>query len=234
MTSDTHAAGPVDQGKWLQTRPGERCLIRVAAAETNGAYSVVEILAHPGESTPMHVHQNEDEHFLILEGTARIVCGKETFDAPAGTAVTLPRLIPHAWGNASCSTLRMVVTCWPGGCDAILPLIARGGDIDLKSLGAKFGVRRVGPPLLEDRRSGLVRRLVLAKTDPAKQRIRAWLSDIDDERLFCLGLTSEDMAALRGTARPRRPSPKGSMHRQKTAAPHEQWSAEPVPISIVY
>jgi hypothetical protein len=48
----------------------------------------------------------------------------------------------------------------------------------------------------------LVRRLILAKDDPAKQRIRAWLSDIDDDRLSCLGLTSEDIAALRGTANP--------------------------------
>jgi mannose-6-phosphate isomerase-like protein (cupin superfamily) len=148
MTSDTHTAGRVDQGEWLQTRPGERCLIRVAAAQTNGAYSVVEILSQPGDGTPMHIHQNEDEHFLVLEGTARVVRGDETFDAPAGTTVALPRHIPHAWGNASNSTLRMVVTCWPGGCEAILPLIARGGDIDVKALGAKFGVRRVGPPLL--------------------------------------------------------------------------------------
>lgn len=148
MTSDTHAAGPMDQGEWLQTRPGERCLIRVAAAETNGAYSVVEILSHPGDSTPMHVHQNEDEHFLVLEGIARVVRGDETFDAPAGTTVTLPRHIPHAWGNATNSTLRMVVTCWPGGVEVILPLIARGGDIDMKALAAKFGVHIVGPPLL--------------------------------------------------------------------------------------
>ena len=48
--------------------------------------------------------------------------------------------------------------------------------------------------------SSLVRRLVLAKGDPAKQRIRAQLGAIDDERLFCLGLASEDIAALRGTA----------------------------------
>ena len=47
-----------------------------------------------------------------------------------------------------------------------------------------------------------MRRLVLAKDDAAKQRIRAWLSDIDDERLSYLGLTSEDIAALRGTASP--------------------------------
>ena len=50
--------------------------------------------------------------------------------------------------------------------------------------------------------SGLVRRLVRAKDDPAKQRIRAQLSEIDDARLSCLGLTSEDIATLRGAASP--------------------------------
>jgi len=148
MTFDTHAADTVDQGKWLQTRPGERCFIRVAAADTDGAYSIVEILSRPGDSTPMHVHQYEDEHLFVLEGTARVARGDETFDAPAGTTVALPRHIPHAWGNATNTTLRMVVTCWPGGVEAILPSIARNGYIDIRALGAKFGVSGVGPPLL--------------------------------------------------------------------------------------
>ena len=99
MTSDARAAG------WLRTRPGKRCLIRMAAAETDGACSV-----------------------------------------------------------------------------------------DLKQ---SINVSSVGRPIAG---SSLVRRLVLAKDDPAKLRIREWLGDIDDERLFFLGLTSEDIAALRGTA----------------------------------
>jgi hypothetical protein len=48
-------------------------------------------------------------------------------------------------------------------------------------------------------RSSLVRRLVQSKDDPAKQRIRRWLSDISDERLLSLGLTPEDIALLRGS-----------------------------------
>lgn len=148
MTSDTHTAGPADQGEWLHTRPGERCIIRVAATETNGAYSVVEIFSHPGDSTPMHVHQNEDEHFFILEGTVRVVRGDETIDAPAGATVALPRHVPHAWGNAMTSMLRMIVVSSPGGIETILPMIARGGDIDIKALAEKFGVRVMGPPLL--------------------------------------------------------------------------------------
>ena len=131
-----------------QVAANEAGCIRVAAAETNGAYSVVEIVSHLGDSTPMHIHQNEDEHLLVLEGIARVARGDETFDAPPGTTVTLPRHIPHAWGNATNSLLRLMVTCWPGGVEAILPLIARGGDIDMEALGATFGVRGVGPPLL--------------------------------------------------------------------------------------
>jgi hypothetical protein len=46
--------------------------------------------------------------------------------------------------------------------------------------------------------SSLVRRLVQARNDPAKQRIRRWLSDIQDDRLLSFGLTPDDIALLRG------------------------------------
>ena len=62
-----------NRSEWLQTRPGERCSSRIPAADTNGAYSVVEIVSDPCDGTPIHIHQNEHEHFVILEGTARIL-----------------------------------------------------------------------------------------------------------------------------------------------------------------
>lgn len=56
--------------------------------------------------------------------------------------------------------------------------------------------------------SGLVRRLVRARNDPGKERIRMWLIDLDDAQLRSgLGLTLEDIAVLRGgTTRNPRPS----------------------------
>jgi mannose-6-phosphate isomerase-like protein (cupin superfamily) len=134
-----------NQSDWLQTRLGERCLIRISAAETNGAYSVVEIVSDAGDGTSLHIHQNEDEHFIILEGTAHIACGDRFFEAPAGTAVTLSMGIPHAWCNLSNSPLRMVVIASPGGVEEILRSIAKGGDIDILALAEKLGVRIVGP-----------------------------------------------------------------------------------------
>jgi mannose-6-phosphate isomerase-like protein (cupin superfamily) len=135
------------ESEWLQTRPGERCRIRISAADTNGAYSAVEIVSDAHDGTPVHIHQNEDEHFIILEGTARIARGDKTFDAAAGTAVTLSKGVPHAWCNLSGSPLRMAVIASPGGIEEILPLIAKGGDVDIKALSEKFGVRNVGPML---------------------------------------------------------------------------------------
>jgi len=52
---------------------------------------------------------------------------------------------------------------------------------------------------LPTRGSGLVRRLVRARNDPGKERVRMWLLDIDDAQLQSgLGLTLEDIAVLRG------------------------------------
>lgn len=45
--------------------------------------------------------------------------------------------------------------------------------------------------------SALVKRLIGARNDPAKERIRGWLIEIDDARLLDFGLTPTDIAALR-------------------------------------
>jgi hypothetical protein len=55
------------------------------------------------------------------------------------------------------------------------------------------------PSALPRARSSLVRRLVAAENDPAKQRIRAWLASLEDERLSGLGLSPQDILILRGT-----------------------------------
>ena len=47
-------------------------------------------------------------------------------------------------------------------------------------------------------RSSFVRRLLRAGDDAVKQRVRAWLTDLDDERLLASGLAPEDFALLRG------------------------------------
>lgn len=144
-----HVHETVDEwaGEWLTTRPGEHCLIRVGAKETKGEFSVVEIVSDPGDGTNVHIHDNEDEHVVVVEGIARIAYGDRTFDVPAGTSATLTRGIPHAWANISSERLRMVIICTPGGVEELLQIISKGGDIDFPSLAARFGTRSIGPSL---------------------------------------------------------------------------------------
>jgi len=130
---------------WIETRSGEHCLIRVSAKDTQDLYSLVEILSEPGDGTPMHIHEREDEHIAVLEGTARIAYGDKIFDSHGGDVVTLRKGIPHAWGNRSSAPLRIAVLASPGGIEAILALIARANPADLLALAEQFHVRNVGP-----------------------------------------------------------------------------------------
>src|SRR5258708_19314136 len=65
--------------------PVKRIAVRLSSTDTNGAYAIVESVAAPGCSPPMHLHRNEEEHFVVLAGTYRrfgysgdISCKKRT------------------------------------------------------------------------------------------------------------------------------------------------------------
>ena len=131
--------------EWLQTRPGERCLIRVSAKDTQGLYSLVEVVSDPGDGTPLHIHEKEDEHIAVLEGTVRIAYGDKVFDCHAGDVATLRKGIPHAWGNRSSAPLRIAVLVSPGGIEAILGLIPNANPADIPALADRFHVRIAGP-----------------------------------------------------------------------------------------
>ena len=108
-------------------------------------YSLVEIVSDPGDGTPMHVHETEDEHIAVLDGTARIAYGHKIFDGQAGDVVTLRKGIPHAWGNRSSAPLRIAFLVFPGGCEEALELIASGSPADIPAVAERFRVRVIGP-----------------------------------------------------------------------------------------
>jgi mannose-6-phosphate isomerase-like protein (cupin superfamily) len=54
------------ENEWSEVIRGERYIIRISSAETNGIYSTLEVVADPLNGVPMQVHENADEHFIIL------------------------------------------------------------------------------------------------------------------------------------------------------------------------
>jgi hypothetical protein len=85
---------------------------------------------------------------LVLDGTARVVLGDKTLEAAAGQTVELKRGISHAWGNPTEKPLRLLITATPGGCEEILVIISKGGEIDLPAMAARFQITPLGPPIL--------------------------------------------------------------------------------------
>ena len=112
---------------WYDAAAGERIAVRLSSRDTNGAYAVVESVAAPGCCVPMHLHQNEEEHFVVLAGTYKFAVADKIFDSAAGTSVTVPKGAPHAWRNLSSSPGRLLVIFPEGGLsNAGQPRIRRG------------------------------------------------------------------------------------------------------------
>lgn len=50
-----------------------------------------------GEASPLHLHHNEDEIFVLLEGRLRIEVGGRTQHLEPGQAAVAPKGVPHAF-----------------------------------------------------------------------------------------------------------------------------------------
>jgi mannose-6-phosphate isomerase-like protein (cupin superfamily) len=137
------------KGEWLETTPGERFKIQTSSADTGGRYLVFEIEAAPRIGVPLHTHDNEEEHFIVVEGTMQIAVGGMMQDFPPGTSVTVGKGVPHAWCNLSGSVVRFIVIFTPGHIEEMFRAIAakQVDHADVKDFAHSYGTRIVGPPL---------------------------------------------------------------------------------------
>jgi quercetin dioxygenase-like cupin family protein len=93
---------------------GALVTIRLDGTDTGGALALVETIAPRGMGSPPHVHTREDETFIVLEGeVAFSFDGRETA-ARAGTAVHLPRGVPH-WFTVVSERARFLSVISPAG-----------------------------------------------------------------------------------------------------------------------
>ena len=134
---------------WLNGADGERQAIRVDSRDTDGAYSVIESVAEPGCAVPMHLHRNEDEHFVVISGRYRIAVGNRIFDATPGTQATVLRNTPHSWRNIAREESRLLAIFTPGGFEQIVYAVKDTPPEKITDLAARFGCDIVGPPIAE-------------------------------------------------------------------------------------
>lgn len=134
-------------------------IIKARAAETDGEFGLIETVAPPGFSPPLHVHSVEDETFWVLEGELTVVCGEDTHSAAPGTMVFLPRGIPHTFRVDGEVPARLTTVITPGGMEDFFAKVGRpaegpglppAGPVDVEAMARwseEFGMKLVGPPL---------------------------------------------------------------------------------------
>ena len=60
--------------------------VKAGAAETGSGVSFMEFFTRKGDEPGVHVHEDEDEIFYVLEGDLTVTCGDESFDLAPGAS----------------------------------------------------------------------------------------------------------------------------------------------------
>lgn len=137
---------------------GSRMTVLATAAETGGAYGLMEQEAARGFSPPLHCHHHEDDAYVVLEGELTFRLGGEDRRVLAGDHVFLLRGVPHTF-RVDSEHARWLELVTPGGVErwhqecsdpAVHEGLPPAAPIDIDRVlttVAPYGIDIVGPPM---------------------------------------------------------------------------------------
>ncbi|NEH82993.1 cupin domain-containing protein [Rhizobium leguminosarum] len=116
-------------------------IIRIPGEASGAAMSIMEVILRPGDGTPLHLHEREDETFRVLSGTVGFWCGDNHQRLATDGIVFLPRGIPHRIENVGNDEARVMVILTPGGFEQFFVEIASDSDEAPETIAERFGLR---------------------------------------------------------------------------------------------
>ncbi|MGV8139079.1 MAG: cupin domain-containing protein [Mangrovibacterium sp.] len=94
--------------------------------ETAEKYSISEWWLEPNSDGPgAHEHEENDEVFYVLEGTASILVGDKWIDAEKGAFVRIPAKTIHDFANRTDKKTGVLNFFIPGGFERNMPSIVK-------------------------------------------------------------------------------------------------------------
>jgi mannose-6-phosphate isomerase-like protein (cupin superfamily) len=89
------------EGRELSLGEGQLCF-KADEIEADGRYAIsVAMVAPDDPGTTAHLHREHDDLSFVIEGTLAFTVDDETFEAPTGSFVLIPRGLLHRWWNPS-------------------------------------------------------------------------------------------------------------------------------------
>jgi mannose-6-phosphate isomerase-like protein (cupin superfamily) len=147
-------------GKSVQRPSREQTVIKVAEAETHGAYALRENVVPAGSSgVPFHIHRDAEEAFYVLTGELTVYAADQTLAAPAGSFVLVPRGTVHSlanWGVEPVRSLTIISPAWVSRWIEDESELLRSADVGCPDPGQlnalrtaiyeRYGLEIVAPP----------------------------------------------------------------------------------------
>lgn len=96
------------EGKKMRVFGGELTQF-VSAPESGGRLTAGIFVAPPDNGPPIHLHRNEDELLMVVEGRFSFHVDGAWTEVGPGTSVFLPRSQPHAFRNVGGTTGKLLV-----------------------------------------------------------------------------------------------------------------------------
>lgn len=123
-----------------------RHIIRLTAAQTGGRLGCFEAEIPAGEGPPLHIHDDAEEFFRVLDGQFAFWCAGAQVRLSEGGVICIPRGAVHRFRNIGETTGRLMVVMTPGGFEGFFPAVAHevAPSADrIAAIGAQFGLRFV-------------------------------------------------------------------------------------------
>ena len=76
---------------------GTTMTMKVVGEQTDGAYSLIEMLHPPDVGPALHIHPRGAEAFYVLDGSYTIRSGDQVHTATSGDFVFIPKGVPHSY-----------------------------------------------------------------------------------------------------------------------------------------
>lgn len=83
----------------LELFDGLTMKVLLSSTETNGLQAIFEDIVEPGVGLGRHIHHQQDETFLFLEGTFDVEIDGKLYRMVAGDVVFVPKGTVHTWKN---------------------------------------------------------------------------------------------------------------------------------------
>ncbi len=114
MNSSNVLTTPAGRKVYENPLIGDKAVFLATSAETNGAYTLVEIQLAPGGGNPLHAHRTYTETFIPVEGEIEVQLGKERKLLRPGETCTVPLKAVHCFRNPSKQPITFRVELVPG------------------------------------------------------------------------------------------------------------------------